>query len=131
MRTLVVDDVFFSRLLAQRIISPFGECDGAASAKEALEAFRLAWEEGQPYDLILLDILMPEMDGHAALAQIRDAEKEMGVPEGVKVIMLTGVVDHKNVSTAFMGGCAAYVPKPVEKEKLLAHIRQLGLIGEK
>jgi len=131
MRTLIVDDDFSCRLLAQRIISAIGECDGAANGKEALEAFRLAWEEGQPYDLVLLDILMPGMDGHATLARIRDAEKEMGVPEGVKVIMLTGVVDHKNVSSAFMGGCEAYLIKPVDKEKLLEQIRLLGFLGEK
>ncbi|GAF79962.1 unnamed protein product [marine sediment metagenome] len=63
MRGLIVDDEFVSRKKAQRIMSQYGECDIATNGTETLEAFRLAHDEGRPYDLITMDILIPDMDG--------------------------------------------------------------------
>lgn len=72
---------------------------------------------------------MPELNGHEALKAIRDKEKSMDVKacDGVKAIMMTGVVDTQNVMEAFMEGCEAYLVKPVQKDKLLKQIRDLGL----
>jgi two-component system chemotaxis response regulator CheY len=130
MRILIVEDDFANRLLLQRILSPYGDCDVAVNGKEAMEAFDLAWDEGQPYQLILLDIVMPEMSGQEALRQIREKEREVGIQGAdlVKTIMTTGVVDSKNLKDAFMEGCCAYLVKPIEKNKLLSEIKKLGLV---
>lgn len=130
MRILIVEDDFANRLLLQRILSPYGDCDVAVNGKEAMEAFDLAWDEGQPYQLILLDIVMPEMSGQEALRQIREKEREVGIQGAdlVKTIMMTGVVDSKNLKDAFMEGCCAYLVKPIEKNKLLSEIKKLGLV---
>lgn len=130
MRILIVEDDFASRLLLQRILSPYGDCDVAVNGKEAVEAFGLAWDEGQPYQVILLDIVMREMNGQEALRQIREKEREMGIQgaDVVKTIMMTGVVDSKNLKDAFMEGCSAYLVKPIEKNKLLGEIKKFGLI---
>ena len=50
MKTLIVEDDFTSRRLLQRFLAPFSDCDVAVNGKEAVEAFRLALEAGQPYD---------------------------------------------------------------------------------
>lgn len=132
MRILIVDDDFFSRVLLARILAPYGECDIAVNGREAVDAFGLAWDEGQPYNLIFMDIQMPELSGQEALRQIRDKEKSMGIQaaESAKTVMLTGVVDSRNLKEAFMEGCSAYIMKPIEKNKLLNELRKLGIIGD-
>jgi len=78
MRVLIVDDEFVSRKKAQRIMSQYGECDIATNGTETLEAFRFAHDEGKPYALIIMDILMPDMDGSEATKAIRNLECGMG-----------------------------------------------------
>ena len=79
MRSLVVEDDFTSRFLLQTILSTYGECHGAVNGREALEAYKASKEKGEPFDLICLDIMMPEMDGQEVLKEIRDIEKEEGL----------------------------------------------------
>jgi two-component system chemotaxis response regulator CheY len=130
MKTLVVDDDFVCRKLLQTILSKHGECDIAVNGREALEAFRLASEEGRPYDLICLDIMMPGMDGHEVLRIIRDVEDRSGIKglDGAKVIMTTALSDYENVRKAFREQCEGYIPKPIDKDKLLDLLRSLALV---
>lgn len=129
MRILIVEDDLFERILLRKLLSHRGDCDMAVNGKEAVEAFRMAWGEDKPYDLICLDILMPEMDGFEALKLIRGYEEEKGIfgQKRVKVIMITGRDDSKSVLTSFREGCEGYVVKPVEKESLEKQIKELGL----
>ena len=78
MKTLIAEDDFTSRLLLQAILSPYGECHIAVNGREALHAFNLAHEEGHPYDLVCLDIMMPELDGHAVLSALRPLKRLKG-----------------------------------------------------
>jgi two-component system, chemotaxis family, chemotaxis protein CheY len=132
MKTLIVEDDFTSRLLVQAIISPYGEFHMAVNGKEAMEAVRIASEgEGwHPYDLILLDVMMPEMDGHEVLKQLRAFERTGGTPagKGVKVIMTTALRSEADVRGAIAEGCDAYLVKPIDAAKLKAHLRSFGLI---
>jgi two-component system chemotaxis response regulator CheY len=130
LRILIVDDDLMGRRLLQKFLSPYGECDTANDGKEALLAFRLAWEKNQPYDLICLDIVMPEMDGRTVLKEMRSWEQEHGmdVGRGAKIIMTTAVQDSDEVLLAFNLGCEAYVFKPIEREKLLSKMEGLDLI---
>ncbi len=131
MKCLIVEDDFAARKLLQRYFSGYGDCDVATDGIEAVDAFKEALDEGQPYDLICLDVMMPRMDGHQALEAIRQVETECGIGglDGVKVIMTTALGDSKNVMGAFREGCEAYIIKPVEKQKLLKEIEGLGLIS--
>ena len=131
MRTLVAEDEFTSRKLLQTILSGYGDCDIAIDGEEAIEAFTSASERGEPYDLICMDIMMPKLDGHEALARIRDIEKERAVPAGrtAKVIMTTALGDPKNVVRAlYREGAGSYLVKPIAKQKLLEELRVMGLI---
>jgi two-component system, chemotaxis family, chemotaxis protein CheY len=130
MHTLIVEDDFTSRLLLQSFLSRYGECHIAANGKEAVEAFRTALENRQPYDLICMDIMMPEMDGQTAVREIRAVEEAGGTlsTNGVKIIMTTALDDVKNVVESFQALCDAYLFKPIDSEMLLVRIRELDLV---
>jgi len=131
MKILIVEDDFISRRILKEILAEFGNCDVVVDGEEAIQAFQLAHEEKAPYDLICLDIMMPNMDGHEALSRIREFEKERSISGAseVKVIMVTALDDPKTVFKAYYrGGATSYIVKPIEKEKLVEELRVLGLI---
>ena len=129
MKCLIVEDNFVARTLMQKLLSKVGECHIAVNGQEAVEAFGDALEGGDPYDLVCLDIMMPEMDGHEALRAMREMEEERGIHglEGVKVIVTTALGDSKNILGAYRQGCESYIVKPVSKERLFEEIGKLGL----
>ncbi|BDV42394.1 response regulator [Geotalea uraniireducens] len=131
MKTLIVEDDFISRKIMMELLTPLGECDVAIDGEEAVQAFRLAHEEKRPYDLICMDIMMPNMDGTEALKLIRAAESAMGVAAAheVKVVMTTALDDPKSVVEAFYhGGATSYLVKPISRQKLMKEIRSHGLL---
>lgn len=132
MKTLIVEDDFVSRRILKDILSPYGECDIAIDGSEAIQACRLAREDGKPYDLICMDIMMPKMDGQEALEKIRGLERSAGIrnADEVKVIMVTALDSPKTVFASFYrGGATSYVVKPVSREKLLREVDNFGLIN--
>ncbi len=132
MRVLIVEDDFSSRKILQTILSAHGTCDIAVDGKEAIEAYKMSWLNSSPYDLICMDIMMPNVDGLQALAAIRDIEKEMDVKEkdAVKVIMTTALDDPRTVVESYYKlGATSYIVKPIGKQKLLQELEKLGLIG--
>lgn len=131
MRILIVEDDFTSRTLLQRMLSEFGPCDVAVNGAEALEAWAAAVKEGNPYRLICLDIMMPEMDGQQVLKAIRASERDLGVKpqDEVRILMTTALDSPREVFEAFyQGGCTGYLVKPIEKKKLTQQLRGLGLV---
>jgi len=131
MKILIVEDDFISRRILKEILAEYGNCDVVVDGEEAIQAFQLAHEEKAPYDLICLDIMMPNMDGHETLTLIREFEKDRGIngASEVKVIMVTALDDPKTVFKAYYrGGATSYIVKPIEKEKLVEELRVLGLI---
>ena len=131
MKTLIVEDDFTSRLLMQEFLKSYGQSHVAVNGREAVEAVSLALDAGEPYDLICLDIMMPEMDGQEAVRLIRAQEELRGIlsPDGAKVVMTTALDDMKNVFTAYNSLCDAYLTKPLHKEDLLSELRKLKLIA--
>lgn len=129
MKTLIVEDDFASRLLLQKCLSRYGECHIAVNGLEAVDAFRVGAEAHQPYDLICMDIMMPEMDGQTALAKIRAYEEEAAVlwEDRVKIVMTTALHDIKQVMSSFHGLCDAYVCKPVDLGALIEQLKTLEL----
>jgi two-component system chemotaxis response regulator CheY len=131
MKTLIVEDDFTSRLLLQEILEAYGPVHIAVNGREAVEAVHAAMNAGEPYDLIGLDIMMPEMDGYEALQKIRSMEESRGIlsSRGTKIFMITALDGVKNVVQAFRGLCDAYLFKPIDKARLLDRLRALGLPG--
>ncbi len=130
MKILLAEDDFASRKFMDNYLSRFGECDVTVDGEEAVDAFMMALEDGEPYDLICLDVMMPVLDGYQVLKAIRDieAQRKISKEERVKVIMTTALNEERNVKMAFELGCEAYSGKPVDVEKFEMVLKKLGLI---
>jgi len=130
MKVLVVEDEFVNRLFLQKLLSKYGQCDIAGDGLEALDAFKSAWQDKSPYDLICMDIMMPNMDGREATKLIRELEQEMGLDPSkeVPIFMTTALDDVKIVMNILKEGATSYFIKPIEKKKLLEEIKKVGLL---
>lgn len=128
MKALVVEDEFLNRKVLSLLLDPYGTVDVAVNGAEAREAFRLALEEGASYDLICLDIGLPDADGQQLLREIRAAEAERGVPAhaAARVLMVTSQGDIDNVKRAFANECDGYLVKPVDRDSFVAQLREVG-----
>ncbi len=131
MHILIAEDDFTSRRLLQNILAPYGESMTTANGEEAVEAFTLALEQGKPFDLVCMDIMMPVKDGQQAVREMRAEERRHGVKpaEEAKIIMITALGDPRNVVDAYYkGGAALYLTKPIDVRAFLDAVRSLGLI---
>ena len=122
MKILLAEDDFATRKYMANFLSKYGSCDVTVDGMEAVDAFMLALEEEEPYDLVCLDIM-----------GIRNLEKEKNIPEDkrVKVIMATALNEEKNVKMAFDLGCTIYSGKPIDQAKFEQALKKIGLIDEK
>lgn len=123
-RALVVEDDFVSRKLITEIIKHKLNYDVAVNGREAVAAVAAAVENGEPYDLIFMDIAMPEMDGIQALKLIREDEEARGVVlgHGVPVIMVTAY--DEPFLDAFNSGCDDYIVKPIDVASLMRKVEE-------
>ena len=130
MRVLIVEDDFIGSHLMKKFLEADCFCHLAFDGKEAIEAFEAALKEEKPYDLLCLDIMMPEVSGIDVLRTIRKMEQERGIPpdKGVKVIMTTALNDADVIMESFDARCDGYIVKPIRKETLFEEIENLGLM---
>jgi len=122
MNILVVDDIEVNRIILVKILGSLGAaCDTAGDGQEAVDKF----EGSRPgaYDLILMDVQMPVMDGYAATRAIRNS----GHPSAgtIPIIAMTANAFVDDVRDAISSGMDAHVAKPVQVETLQATIRQV------
>ena len=129
MKSLIVEDDFTARRLMQIYLADLGACDVAINGLEAVKVVQDAIESKEPYDLVCLDIMMPEMDGMEALQLIRQIEQNYSIDglNRTKVIITSAKQLSKDIFDAFNRGCESYLIKPVRKADLLAEIEKLGL----
>jgi PleD family two-component response regulator len=124
MRILVVDDSEDGRDVAEAMLLGAGY-EGVITAGSAAEAFKLLaicgpeLQEASPVDLVLLDIVMPGIDGIEACARIRKDPRHADVP----IIMVTMLGDMDSLSNAFVAGATDYITKPLNRVELLARVR--------
>lgn len=123
MRILVVDDDENARELTEAALLSAGysdivTADSAWSAIKVLDVGGNA-EEKANIDLILLDIIMPEVDGIEACARIRNDPRYGDVP----IIMVTSLDDMDSLANAFVAGATDYITKPINRVELVARVR--------
>jgi PleD family two-component response regulator len=123
MRILVIDDSEDGRDIAKAMLVAAGY-EHVSSARSAADAYHLLGI-GEPatqpsaVDLMLLDIVMPEIDGIEACARIRSDQRYSSVP----IIMVTSLGDTDSLANAFVAGATDYITKPLNRVELLARVR--------
>jgi len=127
-KVLIVDDDFVSRSLIQTILEHSGvkNIDPVVSGSEAVEAYELALDKGEPYQLIFLDMVMPHEDGFSALRKIRELEKKLKT-DRVKVIVVSSLEEQRQKDRAYSEECDRYIVKPVTQEKVTLAMSELGV----
>lgn len=128
MRILIVDDDVTSGLVMQKMLSRYGETTIASDGKQAFNVFKEHILKKQPFELMFLDIMLPEMDGQEVLKYIRDFELNNAIlgSDGIKIIMTTALDDNKNIMTAFRSQCEGYIVKPISLTKIKTQMQSLG-----
>jgi two-component system chemotaxis response regulator CheY len=132
LRCLVVDDDEVGREILILNLQGIARCDSAANGREALEKYS-ANLDTNPYDLIFLDIIMPELDGNETAKTIRRMELERGITpdKGVSIIVFSSLNTPQDIIKTYISAqSAAHLVKPLNVEKLKKTLFKLGLIPE-
>ncbi|MEO5376203.1 MAG: response regulator [Magnetococcus sp. DMHC-6] len=126
MRILIADDEEINCDLLASILMPYGTCVFASNGAEAAGLFAESVANNNPFELVMLDIKMPIMDGQSALKAIRRIEKhDPALRHPTVVIIVTSLDSQEEITRAFLEGqCTDYLTKPIEKELLLKKLRQ-------
>ena len=124
MRILVVDDAEESREIIEAALLSGGYRDiaTAASGWEAIKFLDVGSDgNGAPpaADIVLLDIMMPEIDGIETCARIRNDPRYVDIP----IIMVTSLDDMESLANAFVAGANDYINKPLNRVELIARVR--------
>lgn len=130
MKTLILEDDFAGRLILQRMVHDYGEVKVAVDGTEALKMFKVAHNEGAPFEVVFLDLMVPRMSGQTVLREIRAYEQEKHIPkaQAAKVLMTTAINDRENVLQAINNGCDAYLVKPLQPDQVMDYLRKFGKI---
>jgi len=128
MRSLVVDDDKICRSLLQHTLQPFGTVSYAVDGVSAVAEVARSLAEGKPYDLITLDIMMPDLDGKLALKIIRRLEALFAVPHGARIAMTSALDDKASIFSTFSDQADLYFVKPLKLDLVLEELRKAQLI---
>lgn len=131
MRILIVDDDMASRLLMKKMLDVIGRCDFAVNGREAVELHAAAIEAGDPFTLVLMDLVMPELDGLAALKAIRAKEDAVALlpSRAARIVITSALRNPEDVVNAHREYCDGYLMKPISRDMLTGMIRDLDLLG--
>jgi len=117
-RVLVADDEpHIRRVLATLLEAADFEVEAVSNGMRALEAVRSA----EPFDLVVTDLMMPEMDGLTLLSEVRRLPGSAELP----VLMLTAKGQDADCQEAYRRGVSDFMTKPFSPKKLLARVREL------
>jgi PAS domain S-box-containing protein len=118
---LVVDDNAINRKVASEILLKAGcRVDLATSGKESIEKIQAAWAINQPYDLILMDIQMPDMDGVETTKRI----KQLNLKDLAPVVAMTAYSMKEDRRKFINQGLDDYISKPIKAQKLIGKVKE-------
>jgi signal transduction histidine kinase/CheY-like chemotaxis protein len=122
---LVAEDNEINALLIRALLSKLGHRpEGVTGGVGAVDAWAKAWERNEPYDLVLMDILMPGLDGMAAARRIRSLEIENGAAR-TPIVALTANAFSEDRQAALAAGMDEFLVKPLDRAALERILEQI------
>lgn len=126
---LVVDDDPIARKLLKYYLSYHGESHESTNGILAIPAIRSAIKEGAPYDVVFIDILMPDIDGYAVLEAIQEFRQIDQMPSHTtKAIVVSANNDWDTIHKVYQKGCDGYLVKPVTYDKIKKILVEIGCL---
>lgn len=129
-KALIVEDVLIIQRLLEHILGDKAECIAVTDGKSAVQRFSQEYFNGVPFNLVCLDIFLPEMNGLDVLSYIRNFESEIKLKEDErsKIVMVTSVSSANTIKQAREKGCNGYIIKPFSIEDVQEELSRLDLI---
>jgi two-component system chemotaxis response regulator CheY len=130
-RILIVDDSASVRVHLRALLAPYGRCDEAANGSEAVARCESALDNNDPYRLIIMDLMMPEMDGFTAIQKINALQDARDIDEDdrSRIIIISCKDDPASMMHAhYETGVEQYLTKPFNKKTLLETLANIGLL---
>ncbi|MBF0198191.1 MAG: response regulator [Planctomycetes bacterium] len=125
LRVLVVDDSELFRTSVIKIIQPYAaQID---EAKEGFETFLMvhkAMEKNEPYDLILLDLNMPQFRGEEFIKKVKESAALHNLQDVPKIIILSSELSKAKMVELISAGCQDYLKKPFQPEELISKVKE-------
>ena len=117
---LLAEDNEINAMLARALIEKLGHrAHTVTSGAQAVEAWSQAHADGRPFDLVLMDLHMPGLDGLQAARRIRAREAEKGLPT-TRIVALTANAGEEDRDACLAAGMEGFVTKPLDRERLAA-----------
>ena len=129
-RYLIVDDDDMGRLMLKDFLSELAQCHCAVNGREGLEFFEKALAEGNPYDLLCIDLVMPEMNGLALIRKIREIENANPVFSDMrtKIFVISASDSAWDKADLVLDNlCDDYITKPFSRSSLMVNLYKNGL----
>ncbi|MFP4391723.1 MAG: response regulator [Desulfohalobiaceae bacterium] len=127
-RILIVEDSASVQKRFVSILGVFAECHLAHNGQEAVHMYKRFHQQGQGFDLVLMDVIMPVMDGLSAVQKIREYETGLEDCQEAKILIISTVQDPDKILQAqFDCGADGYITKPFARDTLLGTLKNLGI----
>ena len=130
MKILIIDDEMAALTKMKVLLSVYGECTMVTNAAQALQQCAKAIQNESPYDLITIDIQLPQTTGIDLMEAINKLESSRGIPASRK-IMVTASGTKGNLVKATVKGCDGFIVKPVKRDILKEKMTSLGFTPQK
>lgn len=134
LNVLTVDDDEVTQFHVNQLLLPLGKNRIAYSGVDAIARVGESIERGQNYDLIIMDVVMPGLDGLTAVREMVKLYNDRKVPLELrpKILMLTSVEERDTqIDALYACGADYYLTKPLDGERLTEALREMGLVPAK
>jgi two-component system chemotaxis response regulator CheY len=130
-RYLIIEDDEMSRIMLQEFLAKFALCDVADNGLEGLILFENALLSGNPYSLMCVDLIMPEMNGLAFIRKVRDLEQAKGLDNESrsKIFVISSSDSTWDKADLLLDNlCDDYIVKPFNRSSLMANLYKNDLV---
>lgn len=131
MKTLIIEDDYSSITMFKRYFEIYGKCDEASTGFDGMQKYQESLDMGSPYELIVIDIILPDMNGYKILEAIRGEEnvRKFHDHERSKIIITTSLDDNENrkIKEKLRPGFESYYVKSFALDGIEKSLKDLNL----